>query len=309
EDQLQLQPKGTHLPFSLTGNWNVSGDDKFDVVSVSMSEKLPYASFTELDPTRINVDVYGAVSNSNWITQQLTTKEIKNAYYTQVAKQQFRITLELNHKQVWGYQIGFRGNTLVIKVRRQPEELKIKALTFVLDAGHGGNNNGALGCTGAKEKDVTLTIVSHLKNVLERRGARVTPTRSDDTNLTMLDRLKKVAVADADILVSVHANSIGLTTNPEDTKGTATFYKHVCYRPLSLFVLSQVLKAGLTSFGNVGSFNFALNSPTELPNVLVETAFISHPEDEMKLLDDEFRLELAKRIVDGIEDFLDSCEE
>jgi N-acetylmuramoyl-L-alanine amidase len=76
-----------------------------------------------------------------------------------------------------------------------------------------------------------------------------------------------------------------------------------------LFILKQVLKTGLSSFGNVGSFNFALNSPTELPNVLVETAFISNPEDEMRLMDDEFRLTLAKRIADGIEDFLDSCDE
>ena len=130
EDQVDLQPPGTHLPDSLTGNWTVAGDDKFDVVSISLSEKLPYSSFTELEPTRINVDVYGAVSNSNWITQQVTSKEIKNTYYSQIARQQFRITLELNHKQVWGYQVGYKGNTLLIKVKRQPERLKIKALTF-----------------------------------------------------------------------------------------------------------------------------------------------------------------------------------
>jgi N-acetylmuramoyl-L-alanine amidase len=69
------------------------------------------------------------------------------------------------------------------------------------------------------------------------------------------------------------------------------------------------MKTGLTVFGNVGSFNFTLNTPTELPNVLVETAFISNPEDEMKLLDDDFRLTLAKRITDGIQDFLEGCDE
>jgi N-acetylmuramoyl-L-alanine amidase len=74
-------------------------------------------------------------------------------------------------------------------------------------------------------------------------------------------------------------------------------------------VLQEVLKTGLTSFGNVGSFNFMLNSPTELPNVLVEMAFMSNPEDEMKLLDDEFRQEVAKRVVDGVEEFLDHCED
>jgi N-acetylmuramoyl-L-alanine amidase len=309
EDQVELQPGGTHLPSTLTGNWSVTGRDKYDEVTVSLGERLPYSSFTESDPTRINIDVYGAVSNSNWITQQLSTKEIKNAYYSQVSKQQFRITLELNHRQVWGYQVSYKGKSLVVKVKRQPERLKLKDLTVVVDAGHGGDNNGALGCTGVKEKDVTLAIVQHMKEVLEKKGAHVILTRSDDANLTMIERLKRIWSSDADILVSIHANSIGLTTNPEDTKGAATFYKHVCFRPLSLSILEQVLKTGLTSFGNVGSFNFTLNSLTELPNVLVETAFISHPEDEMKLLDDDFRSELAGRIVDGLQEFLDGCDE
>ena len=308
-DQVAIQPLGTHLPYSLTGNWNVAGDTRFDYVSIGLSEKLPYSSFQESDPSRINVDVYGAVANSNWISQQLNTKEIKNAYYTQVAKQQFRITIELNHPQIWGYHIGYKGNVLTIRIKRQPEKLKVKALTFVLDAGHGGDNKGAIGSTGVKEKDITLAIVNHLRDLLERRGARVILTRSTDSSLTMLDRLKIVWSSDADILVSIHANSVGLTTNPDDVMGVSTFYKHICYRPLSLFVLKEVLKTGLASFGNVGSFNFALNSPTELPNVLVEAGFISNPGDEMKLLDDDFRVDLAKRIVDGIDDFLDSCDD
>jgi N-acetylmuramoyl-L-alanine amidase len=126
-----------------------------------------------------------------------------------------------------------------------------------------------------KEKDVTLPIVLRLKNELEDRGARVVLTRTDDSDLTMLDRLKTIWSEDADILVSIHANSVGLTANPADIQGAATFYKHVCYRPLSMFVLKQILDTGLSSFGNIGSFNFALNSPTELPNVLIEIYFQS----------------------------------
>jgi N-acetylmuramoyl-L-alanine amidase len=124
----------------------------------------------------------------------------------------------------------------------------------------------------------------------------------------MYTRVRKVLEADADILISVHSNSIGLTSNPEDLKGAGTFYKYLCYRTLSQHILLNVLKTGLNSFGNVGSFNFLLNSPTELPNVLVEQAFMSNPEDEMKLLDDEFRRKIAEKIVDGVDDFLDACD-
>lgn len=309
EDQVDLQPVGTRLPWSLTGNWTVTSDSKYDYVSIAIGEKLPFSSIQEVNPTRIHVDVYGAISNSNWITQPISTKEIKNVYYTQIARQQLRVTIELNHKQVWGYDVRYRNNSLVIRVKRQPEVLKLKALTVVLDAGHGGTNKGALGCTGAMEKDVALAMVNQLKGVLEGHGAKVVLTRSTDTTLSNLDRLKKIWASEADLLVSIHANSVGLTSNPEDSKGVATFYKHICYRPLSVFILKQAVKTGLASFGNVGSFNFALNAPTEIPNVLVETAFISNPEDEMKLLDDDFRQALAKHIADGIQDFLDSCDE
>ena len=306
---VDLIPKGARLPSALTENWMVYGDERYDYVTVGMPLRLPYASTTESDPARINVDVYGATSNTNWIIQQLTTREIKNAYYTEPSAGVFRITIELRHKQIWGYEIGYSPAGLVIKVRRQPEKLKIKALTFALDAGHGGDNLGALGSTGALEKEINLAVVKDLKSILEDRGARVILTRDSDADVTMADRVRKVVTSGADMLISIHSNSIGLTTNPENTRGTATFYKHICYRPLALAIVKEVLKTGLPLFGNVGSFNFSLNAPTELPNVLVEMAFVSNPSDEMNLIDPEFRHRIAERIVDGVDDFLDSCDE
>jgi N-acetylmuramoyl-L-alanine amidase len=308
-EQVELLPPGERLPYSLTGNWSVYGDSMYDYVTLALEDRLPYSTFQEVSPTRIHIDLYGAVSNSNWITQQLTTREIKNAYYAQVSKNQFRLTIELQHRQVWGYNIRYRGNTLVIRIRRQPESLKLNAMTVVLDAGHGGANRGALGSTGALEKDVALALVQHLKTVLESRGASVRLTRWTDEDIPTLTRLNTIWNSGADLLVSVHANSVSLGANPEDIKGVSTYYKHLCYRPLSLHILERVLETGLSSFGNVGGFNFSLNSVTEMPNVLIETAFISNPEDEMRLLDEELREEIAERIADGIGDFLEECEE
>jgi N-acetylmuramoyl-L-alanine amidase len=306
---VDLLPGDPFMPKSLTGNIVVSGERDFDVVSLTLNERLPYATTQELDPTRIIVDVYGATSNTNWITQVPNTREIKNVYYQQVATDVFRITIELQHKQIWGYELGYEGTNLKIRIRPQPSRLRLKSLAVAVDAGHGGDNFGALGATGAKEKDVTFSIAHHLKKRLEDEGARVILLRNADTNLTITERFQRAYREKADLLVSIHANSVGLTSDPFATRGTATFYKHLCYRPLSQFILDAMVRTGLPAFGNVGSFNFALLGPTELPSVLVETAFISHPEEEMKLLDDDFRREIAERIVDGIEDFLDWCDE
>ncbi len=65
-----------------------------------------------------------------------------------------------------------------------------------------------------------------------------------------------------------------------------------------------MLQIGLHEYGNVGSFNFSLSGPTDYPNCLVEVAFLSNKEDEKKILDPAFRMQVAKKIMQGIDDFL-----
>ena len=68
-----------------------------------------------------------------------------------------------------------------------------------------------------------------------------------------------------------------------------------------------MLELGLKEYGNNGSFNFMLNSPTEYPNALIETLFLSNPEEEMKILDEGFQHKVAEKLIHGIKDFLESC--
>jgi N-acetylmuramoyl-L-alanine amidase len=304
-----LEPAGTPPAFTLAGSWSVYGDSRQDYVTIALRERVPYVAFAESGPARICVDLYGAVSNSNWITQQLSSREIRNVSYEQIAKNVLRVSIELRHSQVWGYGLSYRGQTLVIAIRRQPERLRLNRLTIALDAGHGGSNDGAIGATGMKEKEINLSTVLHLKRLLEDEDARVILTRGSDSSVGMNDRVTTILKSNADLLISIHSNSIGNTTHPEGTKGVSTYYRHLCYRPLSQAIYTEILKTGLAPFGNVGGFNFLLNSPTELPTVLVELAFMSNPSDEMRLLDDGFRKELAERIVDGVEEFLEGIEE
>src|SRR5690606_30649026 len=139
---------GKFRPASLTGSWSVTHADGADQVTIGLSQRLPYSSVQQLSPTRIVVDIYGAVSNSNWITQKTGLKAIKNVWYEQVGGDLFRVYIELDKPQLWGYGIGYRGNSLTIRVRPQPEQLKLRHLTIGVDAGHGGSNKGAIGLTG-----------------------------------------------------------------------------------------------------------------------------------------------------------------
>ena len=87
-----------------------------------------------------------------------------------------------------------------------------------------------------------------------------------------------------------------------------TYYRHIGFRPLSTAILSRLLELNVQNAGNIGSFDFALNSPTEYPNVLIEGLFLSNLEDEAKLADKKFKKRFVKKIVKGIEDFLRNAD-
>lgn len=309
KDQADLLPIGTLLPYSFTDSWAAYGGKNYDKIIINLNEKLPFSTRQEVNPTRIIVDIYGATSNSNWITQHLTTDGIKNLNYEQVENNLFRITIEPKRKQIWGYKIGYSNSSLEIEIKKQPEILKFEKLSFVLDAGHGGENNGALGATGLLEKNVTLDIVNRLENMLTEKGAKVYRTRENDTQTLNSERLKKIFSFNSDMLISIHANSIGYNADPVKISGTSTYYKYIAFRPLSLKIYERMLELGLEPFGNVGNFNFTLNSPTEILNVLVETAFMSNPNDEIKLMDSDFKDKMCRQIIQGVQDFLYECED
>ncbi|HUZ59386.1 MAG TPA: N-acetylmuramoyl-L-alanine amidase [Hanamia sp.] len=289
----------------LTDDWKVYGDSLYDYVTIQFDEKLPYKSEMEIQPTRIIVDIFGAVSNTNWITQLSTVKEIKNAWYEQPEDDVMRVIIELKHHQDWGYRIYYsEDNKLTIRVKRQPPILNLSHIKIAIDAGHGGDNMGATGVTsGIKEKDYTLLIAKELERQLINKNANVVMTREKDTTLSMYERIQFLDQQNPDLLISIHLNS----SDKDSVNGVSTYYRYIGFRPLSQAILKSMLQLGLNEFGNVGSFNFSLNGPTDYPNCLVEVAFLSNKDDEKKILDPKFRQQVATKIIAGIENFLKSC--
>ncbi len=301
EDVVTLAPKGTFAGYALTDRWQVYGDSVYDYVTVGLTAKLPYQSMQLTDPSKIIVDVFGATNNTNWISQMQSVKEIKNVDYEQISDGIFRINIYLKHKQHWGYSVFYRGNSLVIKVKQQPKNLSLKNLTIAVDAGHGGSNTGAGGPTGVAEKDLALAVSLKLQQALQREGAKVLMTRTTEKFVDNKERILIYRDNQPDLLISIHLNSSG---DPFRAGGTSTFYRYVGFRKLSYFINLRMLQLGLKEYGNNGSFNFMLNSPTEYPNALVETLFLSNPDEEMLILDPEFQQKIADKIVAGIKDFL-----
>lgn len=292
-------------PYYLTTSILATGDDKNDFVSITLDEKLPYRSIQQINPSRIAIDIFGAVSNTSWVTQLSSAREIKNLFYDQIEDDVFRVIIELNHEQHWGYSIYYQDKKLMVKIKRQPQDLDIKKMKIAVDAGHGGNNTGAGGVTtNISEKKYTLLIAKELQRELEEEKATVFMSREKDTTLGMTERIDMIKAEDPDFLISIHLNS----SVKDSVNGVSTYYRYIGFKPLTQFVLNRMLELGLNEYGNVGSFNFALSGPTDYPNCLVEVAFLSNKEDEKKILDPEFHKAVARKIVAGIKDWLKSCK-
>jgi len=211
----------------------------------------------------------------------------------------------LKHAQHWGHQLYYAGNSLIIKIKQQPENLSLKNLTIAVDAGHGGTNSGGVGPTGVLEKELALAVSLKLQKTLELEGANVIMTRTKEQFFDNKERILFYRDSVPDLLISFHLNS---SDDPIRVSGTGTFYRYVGFRNLSLNIYKHMLELGLKDYGNTGSFNFMLNSPTEYPNALVEALFLSNPDEEMKMLDPVFQQQMVDKIVMGIKNFLEGCK-
>ncbi len=288
-----------------TNNWSVTNMGDFDRVAISLNAKHPYTIRHELSDKSIVLDIYGAQCNSNWLTQRLPLGMVKYVDLEQVEYDVFRAKIFLNDYS-WGTKVYYEGSTLTIDVKHQPA-LTLKGLVVGVDAGHGGpTSTGAVSISGLKEKELNLEMAYTLKAELEKKGAKVVLSRKDDSGMTMSERKKIFLDNNVDLVISIHCNAAG---SPLDVKGSSTYYKYTHNRPLAEAILLRTLELeGVVNFGLVGNFNFSLNGPIEYPNVLVETQFLSNPEDEERIADRSFRDAYMKKVVKGLEDYLKSLK-
>lgn len=290
----------TVLSTALCESWRVKGGDEFDSVSFSLSGRVPYKSWMEINPSRIKIELYNVQSNINWITQLTSAKAVKNVWYEQIESDVLQVTIELVKQQHYGYSIGYNEKALLLKIRRLPAS--IRNMTIAIDAGHGGTNLGASGTTsGILEKNYTILFAKELQKILKKQKIKVLMVRETDTTIENKDRVLWAQQNNPDLFISFHLNSSGR----DYIKGVSTYYKHIGYRSFSQSILKRLLEIkNLDEFGNIGSFNFQPIQPTDYPSCLVEVAFLSNKEDEKMILDPKFRYKVAYQVYLGIKDWI-----
>lgn len=229
-----------------------------------------------------------------------------------------------------------------------PKDEKPQALTrmvtIALDPGHGGEDPGAIGRGGSREKDVVLAIAKRLKSRIEAQpNMRVMLTRDADYFVPLHVRVQKARKVQADLFVSIHADAWIETTargssvfvlsekgasstaarwlankeNAADLIGGVnikTHDKQLAHVLLDLTTTAQIndsLKVGKAVLNEISGINrlhkaaveqagFAVLKAPDIPSILIETAFISNPEEEAKLTDEAYQNQMADAVLKGI---------
>lgn len=229
------------------------------------------------------------------------------------------------------------------------KERTVDRLVIVaIDAGHGGEDPGARGRHGTKEKDVTLAIAKRLKAAIDKESnMRAVLVRDGDYFIPLAQRVGKARRVNADLFVSVHADAwvkpdargssvfalsergatsaaarmLAQKENESDLIGGVNLGVRDPILARTLLDLSQTatindsLKLArhvLSELGDVNSLHksaveqagFAVLKAPDVPSILVETAFISNPEEEKRLTDSAYQEKMAGAILGGIKRYL-----
>ncbi|HEY8027805.1 MAG TPA: N-acetylmuramoyl-L-alanine amidase [Burkholderiaceae bacterium] len=222
-----------------------------------------------------------------------------------------------------------------------------RMITIALDPGHGGEDPGAIGRGGNREKDVVLEIAKRIKGKIEQQpNMRVMLTRDADFFVPLPMRVQKARKVQADLFVSIHADGFieptargssvfalsekgaSSTTarwlankeNAADLIGGVNIKAHDAQLAgvlLDLSTTAQIndsMKLAKAVLGEIGGINrlhkgaveqagFAVLKAPDIPSILIETAFISNPEEEAKLTDDDYQDQMADAVLKGIKKY------
>ncbi|TLM77974.1 N-acetylmuramoyl-L-alanine amidase [Microbulbifer harenosus] len=315
--------------------------------------------FTLQNPDRVVIDVSGATLGASMDDLPLAETPISGVRYATKDKRDLRVVLDLK-QPVNPRSFALRRHEslpdrLVIDLhdRDKVEEKTIEQVTderkilIAIDAGHGGEDPGALGPGGVREKDVVLAISRELHRVIGREpGFTAKLVRTGDYYIPLRDRVKKGRQLKADLFVSIHADAftrkeargagVYVVSSRGATSETARFLAQrenesdliggagslslsdkddtlagVLLDLAMTATMNSSLDIGSSVLSSIGSFthlhkkkveqaNFSVLRNPDVPSILVETGFITNPDEARRLRDPSFQKRMAEKLGEGI---------
>jgi N-acetylmuramoyl-L-alanine amidase len=306
--------------------------------------------------TKYVYDIYGATLPIGKGISHHSYKNIDSFKIAQNNQKRVRVVIQSPQKPLNRH--AYRDNLLVIPlVYGRDASISGKTISnierkkryiVVIDAGHGGKDNGATCCSGRVEKKIVLSVAKKIRVKLENMGYKVYMTRYGDSFIKLPKRTEFANKKRADIFISVHANAAPNKRKAKFFKGIEVYYlspaqskrakdaaekensvmlEHKDYytknaylsllnrekiiesHKLGLDVRRDILNSLRQHYKHIGDggvkrANFWVLVGAQMPSILVELGYITHPKEGKNLLNDYYQTLLAEGIADGIERYL-----
>ena len=332
-----------------------------------LSAPVEHTLFTLKSPDRVVIDLKNARFANDLPQFSFDETLLKGVRYANRGNQQLRVVLDLKHavspksfvlKPHQNY-----GHRLVIDLDDRNAEKTIKKsvptvtnstgkdqprdVIIAIDAGHGGEDPGATGRRGTREKDVVLAIARKLQALVKnQRGMQPVMIRGGDYYVSLGDRVKKARKANADMFISIHADAFndrrarGSSVFVLSTRGASSETARILAESennadliggVSLHDKDELLQRVLVDMvqsakiedshevankvlrgikgvnrlhkNRVEQAAFKVLKTPGIPSILVETAFISNPEEERKLRSPRHQMAMAQAIMNGVRSY------
>ena len=271
----------------LSGYEYIDGKDYFTFV-FHLSKRVPF-EMIEGDP---------------FIMKFYNMKDEENNIYTF----DFPVKDVLSGRKLLGYSGEYQGNDFILKIRKPVITNSWRPLhniRIAIDAGHGGDEAGGIGCLGDKEKDINLSIAKNVQSELKKRGAHVIMTRSGDNYVSLKDRVEIANYGDAVVFLSIHANALPDGADPNKIRGTSIYYYYPQAKPLADIIMDTVTSEIGVPNDKVRQGSLAVVRNTNALSILIEVSYLINPEDNANLINPEFQKQYAKAIADSLERYFE----
>jgi N-acetylmuramoyl-L-alanine amidase len=291
------------LPDAMLRNGSCARSGNESRIALAVTRSVPWTMRSSPDQRSVTITLFGTRADMDRIQYTVRDPLLEQIVWTQLP---YGVDLEFRCRAAVdnGCDVAFERDSLIVFLRtRTAPQKELKGRTIVVDAGHGGSSEGAIGPLGTREKDVTLQWARLLKEELMKQGAIVALTRDTDRTVDLYERIDFARAQRADFLISLHANALPDGENPFVRHGTGTYYYQSTARAAAEILHRHLLKAGGLRDDGLYFANLAVTRPTLFPAVLIEGAFLIDPPEEILLRSEPFLRKMSRAIVDGLREY------
>ena len=315
-------PDGTYVekssvtvyPYKMPGNTVKSVKLNYDLtnktVNSTFTMKMDALYDVQVDGSQVRFVLYDTsasgkvtVPENPLVSSVSVKKEGSKTVYT------YQLT---DGDKLCGFDVKTANGVMTFTLKYAPmlkKEGSLAGAVILLDAGHGGSDNGtvgAMGGVGPTEKVMNLDITLRVKKQLEAMGATVVLSREKDTYVSLNGRVDKIRNLVPDLSISIHGNAMGITSDFGLSSGFLTYYSYNNVQDAAGIINSSVNQTMGYTNRAPRKANLSLTRLTACPAVLLETAFLTHPADYEYLLSASNREALAVAIAKGAKDYIES---